>query len=230
MVVAAAKNGPSGPEIRLESTKGGARGGGAGEPRRQGTARRDRGRSNGPSHLAARGWQHKEPPGGGPVGESEWTRPEVGRAEGHGWRRRRMDWYYIAGRGAHGNQFIRASRTNCQPAESSGMSGKVANQQEQVPCPQCGKKVQRRNLKRTEGASMMGYSYEDTLALFVNLRYARRTPPFKTGRTICTPLTSSVWRTTTRWTGRNTLPASSWIGGSDSTTSKGMRPIGPISE
>ena len=30
---------------------------------------------------------HKEPLGGGPVGESEWTRPEVGQAEEHGWRR-----------------------------------------------------------------------------------------------------------------------------------------------
>ena len=45
-------------------------------------------------------------------------------AEGHRWRRRRTDWYYIAGRGAHGSQFIRASRTNCQPAESRGMTGK----------------------------------------------------------------------------------------------------------
>ena len=69
-------------------------------------------------------------------------------AEGHRWRRRRTDWYYIAGRGAHGSQFIRASQTNCQPAESSGMTGKGANQQEQVPCPQCGKHVQRRNLKK----------------------------------------------------------------------------------
>ena len=47
---------------------------------------------------------------------------------------------------------------------------------------------------------MMGYGNEGTLALFARLRYARRTPPFKTGRTICTPLTGSVWRTTTRWT------------------------------
>ena len=69
-------------------------------------------------------------------------------AEGHRWRRRRTDWYYIAGRGAHGSQFIRASRTNCQPAESSGMTGKGANQREQVPCPKCGKHVQRRNLKK----------------------------------------------------------------------------------
>ena len=71
-------------------------------------------------------------------------------AEGHRWRRRRTDWYYIAGRGAHGSHFIRASRTNCQPAESSGMTGKGANQQEQVPCPQCGKRVQRRNLRKHE--------------------------------------------------------------------------------
>ena len=71
-------------------------------------------------------------------------------AGGHRWRRRRTDWYYIAGRGAHGSQFIRASRTNCQPAESSGMTGKGANQQEQVPCPQCGKGVQRRNLRKHE--------------------------------------------------------------------------------
>ena len=69
-------------------------------------------------------------------------------AEGHRWRRRRTDWYYIAGRGAHGSQFIRASRTNCQPAESSGMTGKGANQQEQIPCPQCGRHVQRRNMKK----------------------------------------------------------------------------------
>ena len=58
---------------------------------------------------------------------------------------------------------------------------------------------------------MMGYGDEGTLALFVQLRYARRTPPFKTGRTNCTPLTGSVWRTTTRWTGRNTPQASSWF-------------------
>ena len=69
-------------------------------------------------------------------------------AEGYRWRRRRTDWYYIAGRGAHGSQFIRASRTNCQPAESSGMTGKGANQQEQIPCPQCGRHVQRRNMKK----------------------------------------------------------------------------------
>ena len=69
-------------------------------------------------------------------------------AEGHRWRRRRTDWYYIAGRGAHGSQFIRASRTNCQPAESSRMTGKGANPQEQIPCPQCGRHVQRRNMKK----------------------------------------------------------------------------------
>ena len=67
-----------------------------------------------------------------------------------------MDWYYIAGRGAHGDQFIRASRTNCQPAESSGMSGKGANQQEQVPCPQCGKQVQRRYLRKHERSQHEG--------------------------------------------------------------------------
>ena len=39
---------------------------------------------------------------------------------------------------------------NCQPAESSGMTGKGANQQEQVPCPKCGKHVQRRNLKKDQ--------------------------------------------------------------------------------
>ena len=42
---------------------------------------------------------------------------------------------------------------------------------------------------------MMGYGDEGTLALSARLRYARRTPPFKTGRTTCTPLTGSVWRT-----------------------------------
>ena len=46
----------------------------------------------------------------GPVG-----RP-VGLAEEHGWRHQRTGWYYIGGRGAHGDQFNRASRTNCQQA------------------------------------------------------------------------------------------------------------------
>ena len=67
-----------------------------------------------------------------------------------------MDWYYIAGRGAHRDQSIRASRMNCQPAESSGMSGKGANPQEQVPCPQCGKKVQRRYLRKHERSQHEG--------------------------------------------------------------------------
>ena len=35
----------------------------------------------------------------------------------------------------------------------------------------------------------MGYGDEGTLALFARLRNVRRTPPFKTGRTTCTPLT-----------------------------------------
>ena len=88
------------------------------------------GRSHGPYHFACRGWKHKEPLGGGPVDRPEWTRPEVGRAEEHGWRHQRMDWFCIRWRGAHGDQFNRASRTNCQPAsqpETSRMSGKGAN-------------------------------------------------------------------------------------------------------
>ena len=34
----------------------------------------------------------------------EWTRPEVGLAEEHGWCRQRMGWYYIGVRGAHRDQ------------------------------------------------------------------------------------------------------------------------------
>ena len=49
---------------------------------------------------------------------------------------------------------------------------------------------------------MMGYGDEGTLALSARLRYARRTRPFKTGRTTCTPLTGSVWRTTPRYRGK----------------------------
>ena len=45
------------------------------------------------------------------------------------------------------SSFERVERTASQ-AKSSGMSGKGVNQQEQVPCPQCGKRVQRRNLKK----------------------------------------------------------------------------------
>ena len=129
------QNGPSRPEIRLESTKKGK----MAEVRRHwrapaaGRTRRESGRSDGPSHLTARGWKHKEPLGGGPVSESEWTRPEVGQAEEHRWRRQRMDWYNIVGRGAHG-----------------------ANPLEQVPCPQCGKKVQRRYLRKHERSQHEG--------------------------------------------------------------------------
>ena len=91
-------------------------GGGTVEPRRGGVSRCRIGRSDGPAHFASRGWKQKEPLEGGPVDGSEWTRPEVGQAEEHGWRHQRMEWYYIGWRGAHGDQFNRASRTNCQPA------------------------------------------------------------------------------------------------------------------
>ena len=56
----------------------------------------------------------------------------------------------------HIQQFIRASRTNCQPAESSGMYGKGANPQEQVPCPKCWKKVQRRYLRKHKRSQHQG--------------------------------------------------------------------------
>ena len=139
MVVAAAKNGPSGPEIRLESTRG--------EPGRRSPARRGSGGTM--DHPI-------KPLGGGSIKNRQGRVQSASQnglarksaAEGHRWRRRRTDWYYIAGRGAHGSQFIRASRTNCQPAESSGMTGKGANPQEQIPCPQCGRHVQRRNMKK----------------------------------------------------------------------------------
>ena len=122
----------------------GGNGGGTGEPRRRGVPRCRIGRGHGPYHFASGGWKHKEPLGGGPVDRLEWTQPEVGWAGEHGWRHQRMDWYYIGGRGAHGDQFNRASRTNCQPAsqpETSRMSGKGANPQEKIPCPKCRSRV-----------------------------------------------------------------------------------------
>ena len=94
-----------------------------------------------------------------PVDRSEWTHPEVGQAEEHGWRHQRMDWYYIGGRGAHGDQFNRASRTNCQSAsqpETSRMSGKGANPQKKIPCPKCGSRVQRRNLRKHDRSMHQG--------------------------------------------------------------------------
>ena len=153
------QDGPSGPEIRLESTKKKKNGGGTGEPRRRGVSRCRIGRSDGPYHFASRGWKHKEPLGGWPVHRSEWTHPEVGQAEEQGWCHQRMDWYYIGGRGAHGDQFNRASRTNCQPAsqpETSTMFGKGANPQEKIPCPKCGSWVQRRNLRKHDRSMHQG--------------------------------------------------------------------------
>ena len=90
----------------------GGNGGGTGEPRRWGVPPCRIGRGNGPYHFASGGWKNNEPLGEWPVNRPEWTHPEVGRAEEHGWCHQQMDWYYIRGRGAHGDQFNRASRTN----------------------------------------------------------------------------------------------------------------------
>ena len=65
-------------------------------------------------HSVRKGWKHQEPLEAWPIGEPEWTRPDVGLAEEHGWRRQRTGWYYIGMRGAHRDKFNRASRTNCQ--------------------------------------------------------------------------------------------------------------------
>ena len=65
----------------------------------------------------------------------------------------------MRGRGAHGDQFNRASRTNCQPAsqpETSRMFGKGANPKEQIPCPKCGSLVQRRNMRKHERSVHQG--------------------------------------------------------------------------
>ena len=72
----------------------------------------------------------------------------------------------VLGRGAHGDQFIRASRTNCQPAESSGMSGKGVNPQEQVPSPKCGKRVQRRYLRKHERSQHQGVRQQRHACLY----------------------------------------------------------------
>ena len=108
-------DGPSGPEMRLEPTRG-ERGRNASDPRRQvASCRRNQPvGTNGSYHSARKGCKHQKPLGGGPVSEPEWTRPEVGLAEEYGWRRQQTDWYYIGVRGAHRDQFNRASRTNCQ--------------------------------------------------------------------------------------------------------------------
>ena len=156
------QDGPSGPEIRLESTKKKKNGGGTGEPRRRGVSRCRLGRSDGPYHFASRGWKHKEPLGGGPVDRSEWTHPEVGQAEEHGWRHQRMDWYYIGGRGAHGDQFNRASRTNCQPASQpaslrpAGCQERERTRRKKRPCSKCGSRVQQRNLRKHDRSMHQG--------------------------------------------------------------------------
>ena len=83
----------------------------ANDPRRRG-ASRHRNQSvgtDGSYHSVRKGWKHQELLGGGPVGEPEWTPPDVGLAEEHGWRRQWTGWYYIGMRGAHRDQFNRAS-------------------------------------------------------------------------------------------------------------------------
>ena len=52
---------------------------------------------------------------------------------------------------------VHSSESNELPAsQSSGMPGKGANPQEQVPCPKCGKKVQRRYLRKHERSQHQG--------------------------------------------------------------------------
>ena len=51
--------------------------------------------TNGPYHSTRKGLKHQEQLGGGLVGEPEWTRPDVGLAEAHGWRSQWTGWYYI---------------------------------------------------------------------------------------------------------------------------------------
>ena len=151
-------------------------------------------------------------------------------AEGHRWRRRRTDWYYIAGRGAHGSQFIRASRTNCQPAESSEMTGKGANPQEQIPCPQCGRHVQRRkHEKAPEEPARRGTATKARLP-FLFAGGAQDVLHLPGLEEPSTHDSRSVFRGRRPvGPGRSTLPDSSWIDGSDSTTSRGTRTTGPIS-
>ena len=187
------QDGPSGPEIRLESTKKRKNGGGTGEPRRRGMSRCRIGRSDGPYHFACRVWKHKEPLRGGPVGRPEWTRPEVGWAEEHVWRHQRMDWYYIGGRRAHGDQFNRASRTNCQPASlrPAGCPEKDRTRRRKYRAPSAGVGYTTETCGSTNGACTRGYDAEGTSAHRARLKNAGLTPLSKIGRTTSrTPMSS----------------------------------------
>ena len=100
--------GPSGQEIRLETTRDG--GNAAETPATpDGEARPVVGTSSvgkdEPYHSIRRGSKQQEQPGGGPVGEPEWTCPEAGPAEEHGWSHQRTGWYFIETQPSHQAQF-----------------------------------------------------------------------------------------------------------------------------
>ena len=150
--VMVAPDGPSEPEIRLETT-------GGTQLRRQGPQAAGRGRkhqpvgADGSYHSTRKGWKHQQPLGEGPVGELEWTRQDVGPAEEHGWRRQRTGWYYI--RNANSSRrSVQSSESNELPAsqpvhsEASRMTGRGDRNREQVPCPKCGKRVQRQYMRK----------------------------------------------------------------------------------
>ena len=104
-------NGSSGPEILKARNKWGNV---AETPATPGSRRNQSVGVDGSYHSKRKGWKHHEPLVGGPVGELEWTRPDVGPAEEQGWRCQRTGWYYIGTPIANRGQFNRASRTNYQ--------------------------------------------------------------------------------------------------------------------
>ena len=71
---------------------------------------------------------------------------------------------------------------NCQPTESSGMPGKGANPQEQVPCPKCGKKVQQQYLRKHERSQHQG------------VRQRRHACPYCTAEICKTYFTFQDWK------------------------------------
>ena len=164
----------------------------------------------------------------------EWTRPEVGLAEEHGWCRQRTGWYYIGVRGAHRDQFNRASRTYCQQDSQPGPKPAGCPEKELMPrskcrAPSAGIGCSDSICESTTGTCIRGDDTGNTPARIAQLKKPKRIPPSWIGRATCRIPMGTAWRTMILSGGRNTLRDSNWTDGDGSTSWRGTRLTGPTS-
>ena len=185
-----------------------------------------------PNHSTRRPWKHQEPLGGGPVCESEWTRPDAGLAEAHGWRRQRTGWYYIETRPAHQAQFNQASRTNCQQnsgpiPKPEGCLDEEVTWGSKCRAPSAGVECSDSTCESTTRICTREDDARFTCARTTRLTRPGRIPPSLTGRTTCRTHIYTAWRQRIRSGGKTMPRGSNWTNGDGSMSWTGARPTRP---